>query len=103
MGKYVDNKIAFEDYSDMKQKLERDRRFVEQELARLTHQDTAEDLKIQPEDIMQDLKGNWLYLNSAERRQFLVKFLKRIVAVNEKAQGERFGVVRIVAAAFYKN
>jgi site-specific DNA recombinase len=99
LGKYVENAIAFDDYSDMKKKLTSDKQFLEQELAQLA-QAQPDEMSIQKEDIIRDLTENWQYLNDKERRQFLVRFVQKIVVVNEKAPGHKQGIVRVMSVKF---
>jgi len=47
-----------------------------------------------------DLKQNWKALTDAEKRQFLLRFVKRIDAVNEVPAGKRQGIVRVVGVEF---
>jgi site-specific DNA recombinase len=102
LSRYVDNEISFEDYDDMKKKLERDKLFIQQELENLRLPDPT-DITIQKEDIIQELRENWHYLSEGERRQFLVKFVKKIVVINEKEEGQRHGKVKIIEIVFHES
>jgi putative heme degradation protein len=99
---YVSNDIDFDSYRNMKKQIDSDRQAVQAELARLDMQEEQEP-EIKREDIIAELKRNWKALTNAEKRQFLVRFVKRIVAVNEIPEGQRLGNVKIVEVEFHCN
>ena len=55
---------------------------------------------IQKEDIIKSLKENWEFLTNAEKRLFLLKFVDKIVIVNE-LQNSRRGIAKITDIKFH--
>ena len=79
----------------MKKQVGNDRSTVQAEIARLDIPEEKEP-EIKKEDVIADLKQNWDALTNSERRQFLVRYIKAIYAVNEVPEGKRHGTVRVV-------
>jgi len=102
MNKYVDNEIEFEDYTSMKNRIRNDKQFVQSELDKLQMPEPDE-ATVCREDIVSDLKENWQNLNKSEKRQFLTKFVQKIVSVNEREDGRYHGTVRILDVVFQSN
>jgi len=100
---YVNNDIDFDGYRNMKKKIDGDRETIQAELAKLDMQEEQEPEEIKREDIITELKRNWKSLTNTEKRQFLVRFVKQIVAVNEKQAGEHFGTVKVLNVKFHCN
>lgn len=86
MDLYIDNAIDFDSYKDMKSKLDKDKEILYTELRKLEQEDNSETL-INKDDIILNFTENWDLLTNGERRRFLLRFVKRIVIVNER-QGE---------------
>ena len=95
MQLYVNDNIGFGAYRDMKKKIEEDRATIQAEIARLNVPEEKEP-EINKEDVIADLKQNWDALTNSERRQFLVRYIKRLYAVNEIPEGKKHGTVRVV-------
>jgi len=96
---YINNDIDFDMYRSMKRQIDSDRQTIKTELAKLDMQ-VEQEPEISKEDIITELKRNWISLTNAEKRQFLVRFVKRIVAVNEIPEGKIHGTVRIISVEF---
>ncbi|MDR1465128.1 MAG: recombinase family protein [Oscillospiraceae bacterium] len=94
---YVNNDIAFAEYREIKQKLAQDREFVQSEIKRLREQE--ERITVDDSDIIRNLRENWGLLTNAERRQFLINFVERIVAQSEKMDGKN-NTVRVLEVVF---
>ena len=99
MQLYVNDNIDFDTYRDMKKKIEEDRATIQAEIARLDVPEEKEP-EINKEDVIADLKQNWEALTNSERRQFLVRYIKRLYAVNEVPEGKKHGTVRVTAVEF---
>ena len=95
MQHYVSDVIDFDTYRAMKKQVEDDRAIVQAEIAKLDLPEEKE-AEIKREDVIADLKQNWDALTNSERRQFLVRYIKGIYAVNEVPEGKTHGTVRIV-------
>ncbi|GHU83439.1 integrase [Clostridia bacterium] len=99
MELYVNDNIHFEDYRNLKNKLDKDKEFIIAELEKLNDlQETKP--TINKEEIIRDLKENWCALNDREKRKFILKFIKKIDVVNEKIAGVHLGTVKIKAVEF---
>ena len=94
MQHYVGDIIDFDAYRAMKKQIEDDRAIVQAEIAKLEVPDEKEP-EIKKEDVIADLKQNWDALTNSERRQFLIRYIKAICAVNEIPAGKTHGTVRI--------
>ena len=99
---YVNNDIDFDTYKAMRKEIGKDRASIQADLARLDIPEEAEPT-IKRENIITQLKENWQWLSNAEKRQFLVRFVKVIYAVNEIPEGEMFGNVKVVDVEFQTN
>jgi len=99
MSLYVDNVLSFDEYRTMKEKVEDDIAFVQLELKKLEAQNKKE-VTIEKEDIITTFKENWEHLSDIEKRQFLFKFINKILIVSEKEKGEFYGTVKIVDVEF---
>ena len=98
MDLYVADSVSFEQYRQLKERIDRDRDFILSEIERLQEQEEEQNLN--REDIVLNFKRNWVHLTDVEKRKFLLRFIEKIVVVNEIPEGERFGVVRIVEVVF---
>ena len=88
LNRYVDNEIEFDAYKLMTKRIESEKELIQTELTQLTQPDPRE-VTIAREDVIKELKENWQYLSNAEKRLFLVKFVKGIVIQNEKEPGAK--------------
>ncbi|MCL2106058.1 MAG: recombinase family protein [Oscillospiraceae bacterium] len=102
LNRYVDNEIEFEEYTTMKTRIRRDKSFVQSELDKLQLPE-PEKATICRGDVISDLKKNWQHLSITEKRQFLVKFVQKIVIVNEKEPGKHCGTVKVLHVEFQSN
>jgi len=102
LNRYVDNEIEFDEYTTMKNRIRNDKKFVQSELDKLQVPEPGKDT-IRKEDIIADLNKNWQHLSIAEKGQFLVKFVQRIVVVNEKEPGKHCGTVKVLDVVFHTN
>ena len=96
---YVNDNITFENYRDIKNKVDTDKAFIIAELVKL-EMIQEEKPCVHDEDIIKNLKGNWRALNDKEKRKFIIKFINKIDVVNEKPKGEHLGTVKIKAVKF---
>lgn len=61
---------------------------------------TKEELVIEQEDIIKNFKENWELLTDSEKRLFLLKFVDKVVIVNEMRNSRR-GNVKIINVIFH--
>jgi hypothetical protein len=98
---YVAEEIEFDAYRAMKKQLDNDRDFIHAELAKLQAAlDEREEPSISRADIVTDFRENWASLSNLEKRQFLTKFIKKIVLVNEPIEGTNKGHTVITSVEF---
>jgi len=102
LNKYVDNEIEFDEYTAMKNRIRKDKKFVQAELDKLQIPE-PDKATIRREDIVSDLKKNWQHLSMTEKRQFLLRFVQKIVIVHEKEAGEHYGTVKVLDVVFHSN
>ena len=100
MSFYLDGNIDFDNYRKMKTQLDADREIIQSELSKI---DTAADegaVTVTHDQIITSFRENWDLLNDVEKRQFLIKFVKRIVIFNERTEGVYRGKIKIEAVDF---
>jgi len=100
LNRYVDNEIDFESYKSMKQKISRDTDFIKAELEKLKVFDQS-DSPIKKEDIILNIQENWDLLTNIEKRQFLTRFINRIVIKSERSKNTRLNTVKIESIEFH--
>jgi len=98
MDLYVADTVSFEQYRQIKERIDKDREFIITEMERLQKQEEKQILS--KEDIILSFKQNWEHLTDVEKRKFLLRFVEKIVVVNEIPEGERYGIVRIEEVVF---
>ena len=96
---FVKDNITFENYRHMKELIDKDKESINAELEKLAEQDDEEQI-INKEDIVNNIKENWEFLTNVQKRQFLLRFIKKIVIVNNKPANERYGIVKIESVEF---
>ncbi len=89
MNLYVKGDIDFENYRSMKELIDIDKNKIIEELEKI-NAELNKKIVIQKEDIILNLRENWELLNNVEKRQFLYKFINKIVIVNEKKAKQYF-------------
>ena len=102
LNRYVDNEIEFEEYTAMKNRIRNDKKFAQAELDKLQVPE-PDKATLCREDIISDLKKNWQHLSMVEKRQFLVRFVQKIVIVHEKEEGQHYGTVTVLDVLFQSN
>jgi len=95
---YVSNDIDFDSYRDIKKKIDKDKQLFRSELERL--QEGQEEVEINEEDIISQFNENWDFLSNEEKRQFLLKFVEKIVVSLEKEKGQHFRTAKIIDVVF---
>ena len=87
---YTSCDIEFENYRTMKKQLEDDKDFINNEIEKLKAMfNTEEESKICKADVITNFRKNWDNLSSIEKRQFLMKFIKKIIVINEPIEGKK--------------
>jgi site-specific DNA recombinase len=101
MGFYVGGEIEFDSYRAMKKQLDDDRDFIRAEIAKLEATlNNSEEMSISKADIITNFRENWENLSDVEKRQFLTKFVQKIVLVNEPIEGTNKGHTVITNVEF---
>jgi site-specific DNA recombinase len=96
---YVSNELAFDEYREMRAKIEADRAFINAEIERIKLPPETES-NFSKDDIILNLRENWELLTCAEKRTFLRNFVEKIVIKSAKGEGCYFGEVRVLEALF---
>lgn len=101
LSSYVDNKLKFDRYIQLKDYIEIEKSKIREQLEEIpVVEEDTEEMIIQKEDIIKSLKENWEFLTNAEKRLFLLKFVDKIVIVNE-LQNSRRGIAKITDIKFH--
>lgn len=98
ISSYAENKLSFEQFMQLKAYIESEKIKTLNQLDELSA--TKEELVIEREDIIKNLKENWELLTDSEKRLFLLKFVDKIVIVNEMRNSRR-GNVKIIDVTFH--
>lgn len=100
LSSYVDNKLEFDRYIQLKDYIEAEKCKINEQIAEIpVIEEDTEEMIIRKEDIIKSLKENWTFLTNEERRLFLIKFIDKIMIVNEM-QNSRRGVAKITDVKF---
>ena len=94
MGFYIDEKIEFDEYREMKEKIEIDRNKIKKEMEKIDIPE-EEPSEINKEDIVLEFKENWTRLTNIEKRQFLMKFVKGIEVTTMRGENEKLWTVEV--------
>ncbi|MGF6989798.1 hypothetical protein M2150_001041 [Lachnospiraceae bacterium PM6-15] len=101
MNFYINETLDFGSYRAMKKQIYTNRDFIRNELAKLSATiDEAGEPTITKEDIITNLRDNWENLSDPEKRQFLMRFIKKIVVLNEPMEGTLKGNTIITGVEF---
>ena len=98
ISSYAENKLSFEQFMQLKDYIESEKVKTLNQLDELSA--TKEELVIEREDIIKNFKENWELLTDSEKRLFLLKFVDKIVIVNEMRNSRR-GNVKIIDVTFH--
>ena len=99
---YVQANIDLENYKLLKGAIDKEK----EQLSGLIENAQSvvdEEVAIKTENIINNLKENWSLLSKAEKRQFLIDFIEKIEVINEKENGKRAGIVKILNVEINKN
>jgi len=99
-GFYLSGEIPFDGYRSMKSQLDGDRAAILEELAKLEALEAQDNTLVCRGDIMLNFQENWEYMTNVQKRQFLTRFIKKIVVFNERTPGVFYGKVRIREVQF---
>jgi len=92
--KYINGEVEFNDYLELK-KIIAEEKTRTTSLLKTIEDNVDEEITIKKENIISNLKENWELLNNAERRQFLINFVDKIIVINHREKGKRDGHVEI--------
>jgi len=98
-GKYIQEGIDFDSYMNVKNEIDKEKKEVLGTI-RTIEEFVDEEITIKKESIIKSLKENWEYLSKPEKRQFVINFVERIEVVNEKQEGKREGIVKVLDVIF---
>ena len=96
----MDNNLNFDRYIQLKDYIEDEKCKVCKQLEEVSAiEEDTEEMIIKKEDIIKNLKENWTFLNNEEKRLFLIKFVDKIMIVNEMKNSRR-GIAKITDIKF---
>ncbi len=96
LNMYISNVMAFDSYMELKKATEDKKSYI---LAQLQDLQISEDenVAVDKDDIIKSLRENWDFLSNAEKQQFLVKFVDKIILEIKKQPNKRnFAVIKNV-------
>ena len=96
---YVDGEATFDRYRNIKDKIDKEKREINAELEKLESANTDVQ-EVTQEDFALAFKENWEHLTDVEKRQFLMKFVKRINVTSQKAENKRHWIVTVESVEF---
>ena len=99
LERYVQGNIDFDTYMLLKNSVDKEKDHVSISM-RAIEACIDEEVTIKKESIIKSLKENWERLSNAEKRQFVINFVEKIEIVNEREQGKREGVVKVLNVEF---
>ena len=99
LNMYVDGNATFERYRDIKDKIDKEKNEIKAELEKLSKVDNAF-AEFSKEDFTLEFKENWEHLTDVEKRQFLLKFVKRITVLSKKAENKHHWNVTVENVEF---
>lgn len=100
---YVKEKIDFDEYRKMLDVIVAEKNKNIDLLMGMSENIENQEVKIKEEDIILDIKENWILLNNDEKMQFVQRFIERIVVLNEATERVNNGRVKILGVKFYQN
>ncbi len=100
LSSYVDNNLNFDRYIQLKDYIEDEKCKICKQLEEVSAiEEDTEEIIIKKEDIIKNLKENWTFLNNEEKRLFLIKFVDKIMIINEMKNSRR-GIAKITDIKF---
>lgn len=100
LSSYVDNNLNFDRYIQLKDYIEDEKCKICKQLEEVSAiEEDTEEMIIKKEDIIKNLKENWTFLTNEEKRLFLIKFVDKIMIVNEMKNSRR-GIAKITDIKF---
>ena len=100
MNLFVDSRIEFNEYQDMKSSLEKEINKLELEIKKLENNLNIKEEKFNKNTISRKIKEHWQYLTNSEKREFLTNFVEEIIIVN-KDRDKKNGKLTILDMKFY--
>lgn len=87
---YITNTVDFEHYIEIKKSTEQEKAHIYSQLQSLQGNNEEKEIEaVKKEDIINSLRENWEFLTNAEKQQFLVKFVDKIIIKIEKQPNKR--------------
>ena len=100
MNLFMDSKIEFNEYQEMKNSLEKELNKLQLEIQKLENNLNNKEVKYDKKGISKNIKKHWQYLTNSEKREFLTNFIEEIIIVN-KDRAKNNGKVTILDVKFY--
>jgi len=101
LDSYIEDNASLVEYRGVKAQLDSERERINAEIAGLTPtEERRRDGATSKEDIISIFRASWSGFTNIEKRQFLVRYIKKIVVINQSIPGSRLGVYQILEAEF---
>ncbi len=93
---YISNTVPFDSYMELKKATEQKKIYILSQLQDLQINE-EENVSVNKDDIIKSLRENWDFLSNAEKQQFLVKFVDKIVLeIKKQPSGRNFAFIKSV-------
>ncbi len=102
LDSYIEDNSSLEEYRGVKKMLDNERQIILAQIEALTPKDRKNSI-IEPktkEEIIRAFKRNWNDFSNTEKRQFLLKHIKKIKVVNHHVKNSIFGNCEITDIEF---
>lgn len=100
MKLFIDSRIEFNEYQEMKNSLEEEIKKLQIEIKKLENNLNNKEEKFDKKNISRNIKEHWQYLTNSEKREFLINFVEEIIIVN-KDRDKKNGKLTILDMKFY--
>jgi len=103
MKLYVNDNIGFDEYTKMSKLIKSDLSKTKEDVEKIEIQlDELAGTLITKEDVITNIKDNWLVLTNSEKMEFITSFVKSITVCNQGQKGNHFGKVKIEKVEFFR-
>lgn len=101
LDSYIANQASFAEYRGVKARLDGERQRIAAEIERLTPSPTQQQIELKSrEEILHAFNAQWGEFSEIEKRQFLVKYFRKIIVINHPVEGTCRGRCEITDIIF---
>lgn len=102
MQLFLNDDIKLTEYKEMTELIEKEIALLENSILELEEIEEEENIQINEDDIILNIKDNWLLLNNHEKMEFLQNFVDKIIVESEKEENSRSNKVKVKQIVFNK-